>query len=277
MHAAGMRDRREDHRLLDRRAVARRGAEASRRGRRRLYRPGDGLGVAASRREVTVVEFLDRIMPTMDGESRQGAAKRRWRSKACIQARHQGARRRRRQRRRDAVARSGGGRRGAKSCHADVVLVSIGRRPYTDGLGLDTVGVKLDNKGRVMVDHAFRDQRAGHLCDRRRHRRADAGAQGVARKASCSPRSLAGQNGRRSNYDAIPAVIYTAPGSRRVGKTEEELKAAGVAYKIGKFPFIGQWPRPRQRRYRRLRQNHRRCGRPTACSACISSAPMPAR
>ena len=87
------------------------------------------------------------------------------------------------------------------------MLVAIGRVPYTDGLGLEEVGVTLDKRGRVAVDRAFRDQRAGHLGHRRRHRRADAGAQGRGRRRGVAE-IIAGQAGH-VNYDVIPGVVYT--------------------------------------------------------------------
>src|SRR5437764_714597 len=118
---------------------------------------------------------------------------------------------------------------------ADVVLVAIGRVPYTDGLGLETAGVKLDNKKRIVVDQHFQtsvpgvyalgDVIAGPMLA---HKAEDEGM-AVAE-------ILAGQAGH-VNYDAIPNVIYTFPEVASVGKTEEELKAAGIAYVTGKFPF----------------------------------------
>ena len=118
----------------------------------------------------------------------------------------------------------------------DVVLVAIGRRPYTDGLGLDKAGVKLDERGRVAVDghyetnvkgvYAIGDVIVGPMLA---HKAEDEGM-AVAE-------IMAGQKGH-VYYDAIPGVIYTWPEVAVVGKTEEELKAAGVAYKAGKFPFM---------------------------------------
>jgi len=118
---------------------------------------------------------------------------------------------------------------------ADVVLVSIGRVPYTEGLGLDTVGVKLDNRKRIVVDkrfgtgvpgiYAIGDVIEGPMLA---HKAED---EGIA-----VAEILAGQAGH-VNYDAIPNVIYTAPEVATVGKSEEDLKAAGIAYKVGKFPF----------------------------------------
>jgi len=123
----------------------------------------------------------------------------------------------------------------AETIEADVVLVSTGRVPYTDALGLKEVGVKLDERGRVAVDHyyatnvpgiwAIGDVIAGPMLA---HKAED---EGVA-----VAEILAGQAGH-VNYDVIPAVVYTMPEIASVGKSEEELKAAGVAYNAGKFPF----------------------------------------
>jgi dihydrolipoamide dehydrogenase len=125
---------------------------------------------------------------------------------------------------------------GAKeTIDADVVLVSIGRVPYTEGLGLETAGVQKDNKGRVIVDahyatnvpgiYAIGDVIAGPMLA---HKAED---EGVA-----VAEIIAGQAGH-VNYDVIPNVIYTFPEVASVGKSEEELKAAGVSYNSGKFPF----------------------------------------
>src|SRR6185295_17906667 len=123
----------------------------------------------------------------------------------------------------------------AETVEADVVLVAIGRVAYTDGLGLDEAGVKKDNRGRVVVDahfatnvkgiYAIGDVIAGPMLA---HKAEDEGL-AVAEV-------LAGQAGH-VNYDVIPNVVYTYPEIASVGKSEEELKAAGVAYNTGKFPF----------------------------------------
>jgi dihydrolipoamide dehydrogenase len=116
-----------------------------------------------------------------------------------------------------------------------VVLVSIGRRPYTAGLGLEAAGVQLDERGRVKTDGHFQTTAKGvyAIGD------AIAGAM-LAHKAEeegvVLAELLAGQK-PHINYDAIPGVVYTWPEVASVGKTEEELKAAGIAYKTGKFPF----------------------------------------
>ena len=122
-----------------------------------------------------------------------------------------------------------------KTIETDIMLVSIGRRPYTDKLGLAEIGVKLDPRGRVITDAHFRtnvegiwaigDCREGPMLAHKAEDEAVACAENIAGRAG------------HVNYDAIPAVVYTAPEVASVGKTEEELKAAGIAYKVGKFPF----------------------------------------
>jgi len=123
----------------------------------------------------------------------------------------------------------------AETVEADVVLVAIGRRPYTEGLGLEQAGVELDERKRVKTDHHFRtnvpgiwaigDVIAGPMLA---HKAEEEGV--VAAEV------MAGQSGH-INYDAIPGVVYTWPEVAAVGLTEEQLKAEGVAYKVGKFPF----------------------------------------
>ncbi len=184
--------------------------------------------------EVTVVEFLDRIVPGMDTEiatafqrilHKQGI-------KFRLSTKVTGA----------AAAEAGvtltvepvkGG--AAETIAADIVLLSIGRRPYTDGLGLETAGVELDDRKRVKVDphyatnvpgiYAIGDVIAGPMLA---HKAED---EGVA-----VAEILAGQAGH-VNYNAIPGVVYTWPEVASVGQTEEELKAGGIAYTVGKFPF----------------------------------------
>jgi dihydrolipoamide dehydrogenase len=123
----------------------------------------------------------------------------------------------------------------AETIDADVVLVCVGRVPHTEGLGLKEAGVKMDERGRVVVDHyyassvpgiwAIGDVIAGPMLA---HKAED---EGVA-----VAEILVGQAGH-VNYDAIPNVVYTYPEIAVVGKSEEELKAAGVAYNVGKFPM----------------------------------------
>ena len=184
--------------------------------------------------EVTVVEFLNHILPGLDSEiarqfqriqQRQGIAFK-------LSSKVTG------------VDTSGmmlkvkvepvdGG--SAETIEADVVLVAIGRVPYTEGLGLEAAGVKTDNRGRVVIDphyatnvagiYAIGDAVTGPMLAHK------AEEEGVA-----VAEILAGQAGH-VNYDVIPNVVYTFPEIASVGKTEEELKAAGVAYNVGKFPF----------------------------------------
>lgn len=183
---------------------------------------------------VTVVEFLDTILGGMDGEvakqfqrllGKQGFAFR-------LGSRVTG------------VAKSGKGASvtfepvkggDAETIEADVVLIATGRKPYTEGLGLKEAGVELDERGRVKTDghlrtnvpgiYAIGDVVAGPMLA---HKAED---EGVA-----VAEIIAGQAGH-VNYDVIPGVVYTSPEVASVGKTEEELKKAGVAYKSGKFPF----------------------------------------
>jgi dihydrolipoamide dehydrogenase len=184
--------------------------------------------------QVTVVEFLDRIVPTMDGEiakaferilTRQGI---RFRLGMKVTGARKGN---------DGVTLTIEPAKGgaAEELKADVVLLSIGRRPFTDGVGLADAGVALDERGRVKTDehyatnvagiYAIGDAIAGPMLAHK------AEEEGVA-----LAERLAGQAGH-VNYGAIPGVVYTWPEVAAVGHTEEELKAAGVAYNVGKFPF----------------------------------------
>jgi dihydrolipoamide dehydrogenase len=184
--------------------------------------------------EVIVVEFLDRILPGMDADTcrqfqrilqKQGIT---FRLSSKVTAVEGSGNRLKAQ-----VEPTAGG--AAEAIEADVVLVAIGRVPYTAGLGLETVGVATDDRGRIVVDHnyetnvhdifAIGDVIAGPMLA---HKAED---EGVA-----VAEFLDGQAGH-VNYDVIPNVVYTFPELASVGKGEEELKAAGVAYNVGKFPF----------------------------------------
>jgi dihydrolipoamide dehydrogenase len=184
--------------------------------------------------EVVVVEFLDGALPGMDGEVRKQAQRLLEKqglifklSSKVTAVDSSGSRLK------VTVEPAKGG--AAETIEADVVLVAIGRVPYTESLGVKESGVKLDERGRVVVDHyyatsvpgiwAIGDVIAGPMLA---HKAED---EGVA-----VAEILAGQAGH-VNYDAIPAVVYTMPEIASVGKTEEELKAANVAYNVGKFPF----------------------------------------
>ncbi len=193
-----------------------------------------GSGWSRLGAEVTVVEFLDRILPTNDGEvskqmqrvlAKQGMKFKLGTKVTAAKASKKGVTL--------TVAPAAGG--DAEEIAADVVLVSIGRRPYTKGLGLGKAGVELDERGRIKVDDHFATTAPGVYaigdCIRGAMLAHKAEEEGVV-----LAEMLAGQK-PHINYDAIPGVVYTWPEVASVGKTEEELKAAGVQYKAGKFPF----------------------------------------
>jgi dihydrolipoamide dehydrogenase len=184
--------------------------------------------------EVTVVEFLDRLVPSMDLEvgkaferilAKQGI-------KTKLKTKVMGAAKSKQGVTLKLEPAAGGA---TEELTADVVLVAIGRRPYVAGLGLDKVGVALDERGRIKVDghyatsvpgiYAIGDVIAGPMLAHK------AEEEGVA-----LAEMLAGQK-PHVNYGAIPGVVYTWPEVASVGETEEQLKARGVAYKVGKFPF----------------------------------------
>jgi dihydrolipoamide dehydrogenase len=185
--------------------------------------------------KVTVIEYLDRILPGMDADvaknfqrilQKQGFTFR-------LASKVTGA-----AKAKDKVTLSVEPAAGGtpETLDADVVLVAVGRVPYTEGLGLEAAGVKLDNRGRIEVDHhyatnvpgihAIGDVIKGPMLA---HKAED---EGIA-----MAEILAGQAGH-VNYGVIPGVVYTSPEVAAVGKTEEELKAEGVDYKAGKFLFL---------------------------------------
>ena len=191
--------------------------------------------------EVTIVEFLDHILPGIDAEvakqfhrilQKQGIAVRLSSKVAGVDSSGKVLKVK--------VESATGG--GAETLDADVVLVAIGRVPYSEGLGLEALGVKKDNRGRILVDPHYRtnvegiyaigDVIAGPMLAHK------AEEEGVA-----VAEILAGQAGH-VNYDVIPNVVYTYPEIASVGKTEEELKAAGIVCNVGKFPFAAN-PRAR--------------------------------
>jgi dihydrolipoamide dehydrogenase len=188
--------------------------------------------------DVLVVEYLDRILPGIDNEiarsfqrllEKQGIAFR-LSSKVTTVT---GAEGNPHAPLSVKVEPAAGG--GAETIEADVVLVAVGRVPYTEGLGLAEAGVALDPKKRVLVDGNFQTSASGIFAigdviagPMLAHKAED---EGVA-----VAEIIAGQAGH-VNYDVIPNVIYTSPEVASVGKSEEDLKAAGVAYNVGKFPF----------------------------------------
>ena len=184
--------------------------------------------------DVTVVEFLDRIVPGMDLEVAKAFEKSLTKQgmKFRLATKVTGAKA-------DAKSVSltvepvAGG--AAETIKADYVLVAIGRRPYTQGLGLETVGIEPDKRGVVAHDHhkttapgvwVVGDATSGPMLAHKAEDEAVAAIELIAGKAG------------HINYGIIPGVIYTAPEVATVGKTEEELKAEGRAYKTGKFPFL---------------------------------------
>jgi dihydrolipoamide dehydrogenase len=184
--------------------------------------------------KVTVVEFLDRILPGIDSEvgrqsqrllEKQGMTFKLGSKVVGVDSSGKTLKAK--------VEPSKGG--AAETIEADVVLVAIGRIPYTDGLGLEAVGVKKDNRNRVIVDphyqtnvpgiYAIGDVIAGPMLAHKSEDEGMAAAELIAGKAG------------HVNYDVIPNVVYTFPEIASVGKSEDELKEAGVAYNTGKFPF----------------------------------------
>jgi len=184
--------------------------------------------------KVTVVEFLDGVLPGMDGEVRK-QAQRLFEKQGMtfkLSSKVTGVDASGKKLKATIEPAKGGA---AETIEADIVLVSTGRVPYTENLGLKEAGVTLDERGRVTVDHhyatnvpgiyAIGDVIVGPMLA---HKAED---EGVA-----VAEILAGQAGH-VNYDVIPGVVYTMPEIAAVGKSEEDLKAAGVAYNVGKFPF----------------------------------------
>jgi dihydrolipoamide dehydrogenase len=186
--------------------------------------------------KVTVVEFLDEILPGMDGEVRkeshkifkkQGFEIRTGTKVTGVKRNGKGAV--------VTVEPAKGG--AAETIEADAVLVSIGRRPNTEGLALEKAGVQLNNRGMIEVDHSFRtkvpaiwaigDVTPGPMLA---HKAED---EGIA-----VAENIAGQTGI-VNHEVIPSVVYTHPEIAGVGKTAEDLKAEGIEIKVGKFPFVG--------------------------------------
>jgi dihydrolipoamide dehydrogenase len=184
--------------------------------------------------EITVVEYLDSVLPGMDGEV--SATARKILEKQGIRFRLStkvtGAKVRKSGVELTLEPRAGGD---AETLSAEIVLVAIGGRPYSAGLGLEKVGVALDPRGFVVTDAHFATNVAGIYAI------GDLiGGAMLAHKAEeegvALAEILAGQAGH-VNYDAVPAIVYTEPEIASLGKTEEALKESGVPYRSGKFPF----------------------------------------
>jgi dihydrolipoamide dehydrogenase len=183
--------------------------------------------------DITVVEYLDRILPGMDAEvakqfqrilEKQGFKFLLSHKVSQVAKLPSGAK--------VTIEPAAGGE--PQVLEADVVLVAIGRRPVTEGLGLEPLGVALE-RGRVVIDDRFATNIPGiyAIGDVVRgpmlaHKAED---EGIA-----LAEILAGQHGH-VNYEVIPGVVYTMPEVAAVGATEEELKAKNIAYTVGKFPF----------------------------------------
>ncbi len=186
--------------------------------------------------KVTVVEYLDQILPGMDGEIRKESAKifkkqgfdiKTGTKVTGVTVKGKKAT--------VSIEPAKGGE--GETLDADAVLVCIGRKPNTDGLALDKAGLSTNDRGQIVVDHDFAtavpniyaigDVVPGLMLA---HRAED---EGIA-----VAENISGQTGI-VNHDLIPGVVYTHPEIASIGKTEEELKEAGVTYKSGKFPFMG--------------------------------------
>ena len=185
--------------------------------------------------KVTVIEFLDHITPGMDREiskefekilTKQGIKFKLNNKVTAVKT----------QQDKSIVQFTNNNNKSQENLECDKVLISVGRKPYTEGLNLSKIGVKKDDKGRIEVNKKFQtsipnifaigDVIKGPMLAHK------AEEEGIA-----VAEILAGQSGH-VNYDVIPGVIYTSPEVATVGKTEEELKKAKINYKIGKFPFL---------------------------------------
>jgi dihydrolipoamide dehydrogenase len=179
--------------------------------------------------KVTVLEYLDRILPGMDTElaaeaqkifAKQGMEFRlgskvtgaKVKSKSCVIESE-----------------------GAEPIECDRVLLAVGRKPTTDGLGLDTIGIELDKQGRIPVDEHFATAVEGVYAIGDVIRGPMLAHKAEEEGIACAEQIVTGYG--HVNYDAIPGIVYTHPEVASVGKTEEQLKEAGIEYRKGVFPF----------------------------------------
>ncbi|MFA7457656.1 MAG: FAD-dependent oxidoreductase, partial [Micavibrio sp.] len=185
--------------------------------------------------KVTVIEYLDRILPGMDLETakeaqkilgKQGLTFKLGAKVTAAKTASKGVEL--------SVEPAAGG--SAEKLSADIVLVAVGRKPYTDGLGLEEAGVALDERGRIRTDGHFKTNVPGIYAigdviigPMLAHKAEDEGV--------VLAEMLAGQSGH-IDYNLIPGVVYTSPEIASVGKTEEQLRQEGAAYNVGKFPFM---------------------------------------
>ncbi len=184
--------------------------------------------------DVTVVEFMDQVLPGMDMDVRKTFGRMLKKQGMTLNLSSKVT----------SVENTGKGAKvtfepvkggDATVIEADVVLVAVGRRPYTDGLGLETIGVEMDERSRIKTAHDFSTNVPGVYAigdvivgPMLAHKAEDEGL--------ATAENIAGLTGY-VNHDVIPGVVYTYPEVSAVGKTEDDLKAAGVAYNVGKFPF----------------------------------------
>ncbi len=186
--------------------------------------------------EVTVVEFLDQILPGMDGDIRKDSARifKKQGFKIKTSTKVTGCTVKGKKATLTMEPAKGGD---SETLEADAVLVAIGRRPNTEGLALDKAGLQVNNRGQIEVGHDFQTSVPGIFAigdvtpgPMLAHKAED---EGIA-----AAEFVAGQTGI-VNHDLIPGVVYTHPEIANIGKTEEEVKEAGIDYKVGKFPFMG--------------------------------------
>lgn len=185
--------------------------------------------------KVTVIEFMDNILPGMDGEVRKESLKifKKQGIEFMLSSKVTGAKTSAKGVELSVEPAAGGK---AETVKADVVLMAIGRKAYTEGLGLDKIGVQLDERGRIVTDEFFETSVEGIFAigdaikgPMLAHKAEDEGV--------ILAELLAGESGH-IDYDMVPGVVYTWPEIATVGKTEEQLKEAGIAYNVGKFPFM---------------------------------------
>lgn len=185
--------------------------------------------------QVTIVEYFDRLLPGFDKEISTTFAKLLEKQGFILKLAHKVEKAEAKKKKVHLTICSVDGKNN-ESLEADVVLVAVGRRPVTEGLGLEKIGVALDEKGRIKTDHQFQtniagiyaigDVIAGPMLAHKAEEEGVVLAEILAGQKSCV------------HYDTIPGVVYTEPEIAMVGKTEETLKAEGIAYIVGKFPFL---------------------------------------
>jgi dihydrolipoamide dehydrogenase len=185
--------------------------------------------------KVTVVEFLDQLLPGMDGDVRKEAAKifKKQGMEIRLSTKVTGASVKGKKATLTLEPAKGGA---AETLDADCVLVSIGRRPHTEGLGIEAIGLELNARGQIETDHDFRTKVSGVWAigdcipgPMLAHKAED---EGIA-----VAENIAGQTGI-VNHAVIPGVVYTLPEIAGVGLTEEDARAAGHEIKVGKFPMM---------------------------------------